>query len=207
MWGSRIPAMMGVGCSNFSQRLLYRHFCTGMPLGVLAIHMPQLSPCMLTGSISQWFQVPGKSVAILDLVYEVRTTSLLELGAEKLRQKNRGRSVELDLHSLDIETHDEGIMGDIIVPENVEVPVGTILAYMYEDQRSYDVWHQQKRDHIQQLIREYNSHVARDYTDKDGQCQDPKILYGDGVELEPFLWQAYGHNRTPSCTGKGSGIQ
>ncbi|MGW5383156.1 2-oxo acid dehydrogenase subunit E2 [Nocardia sp. NPDC003963] len=68
--------------------------------------MPSLGADMTEGTLLHWLVRPGDSVHAGDVVAEVDTTKA----------------------AIEIECFDDGIIGDLLVPEGEKVPVGTVLA-------------------------------------------------------------------------------
>jgi len=80
-----------------------------MPIEIL---MPALSPTMEEGTLTKWLVKGGDEVASGDLLAEIET----------------------DKATMEFEAVDEGIIGQILVPEGQEnVPVNTVIAILLED--------------------------------------------------------------------------
>ncbi|MFT9375179.1 pyruvate dehydrogenase complex E1 component subunit beta [Komagataeibacter saccharivorans] len=73
------------------------------------ILMPALSPTMTEGKMARWLRKPGEAVAAGDVIAEIET----------------------DKATMEVEAVDEGIMGDILIPEGTEnVAVNTPIAIL-----------------------------------------------------------------------------
>jgi len=80
-----------------------------MPIEIL---MPALSPTMEEGTLTKWLVKEGDEVASGDLLAEIET----------------------DKATMEFEAVDEGVIGQILVPEGQEnVPVNTVIAILLED--------------------------------------------------------------------------
>lgn len=89
--------------------------------------MPQLSPSMKKGKISKWLigqqqthtdsETP-EEIKSYQLLLEVQTNELTEDGS---------------LYTLEIESHDEGLLEKLLVPEGMEVDVHTPIALLREE--------------------------------------------------------------------------
>ena len=85
-----------------------------MPIEIL---MPALSPTMEQGSLTKWLVKAGDTVASGDLLAEIET----------------------DKATMEFEAVDEGIIGEILIPEgSQEVAVNTPIATLLEDDETAD---------------------------------------------------------------------
>ena len=85
-----------------------------MPIEVL---MPALSPTMEEGTLAKWLVKEGDTVSSGDLIAEIET----------------------DKATMEFEAVDEGVIGQIVVPEGTEgVKVNALLAVLLEDGESAD---------------------------------------------------------------------
>jgi pyruvate/2-oxoglutarate dehydrogenase complex dihydrolipoamide acyltransferase (E2) component len=74
--------------------------------------MPALSPTMTEGTISKWLKQVGESIQSGDVLCEIET----------------------DKATMEVESVDEGTMGEILIPEGSEgVLVNTPIAVILED--------------------------------------------------------------------------
>ena len=71
------------------------------------ILMPALSPTMTEGKLARWLKKPGDAVAPGDVIAEIET----------------------DKATMEVEAIDEGVLGEIKVPEGTEgVPVNAVIG-------------------------------------------------------------------------------
>jgi pyruvate dehydrogenase E2 component (dihydrolipoamide acetyltransferase) len=75
----------------------------------IQITMPALSPTMTEGKISKWLKAVGDSIKAGDVIAEIET----------------------DKATMEVESADEGVFGQIVVPEGTEgVQVGAVIGYI-----------------------------------------------------------------------------
>lgn len=96
------------------------------PSILYVLPMPSLSHTMTSGRITKWLKAPGDSVSIYDIVAEVTTDNLVE---EAYRLDDFAGSV-----TLLIESQEEARLAAVLVPEGQEVPIGTPIAVLCEDE-------------------------------------------------------------------------
>ena len=85
-----------------------------MPIEIL---MPALSPTMEQGSLTKWLVKAGDTVASGDLLAEIET----------------------DKATMEFEAVDEGIIGEILIPEgSQDVAVNTPIATLLDDDETAD---------------------------------------------------------------------
>jgi pyruvate dehydrogenase E2 component (dihydrolipoamide acetyltransferase) len=71
----------------------------------IEIKMPRLSDTMEMGTIVKWSVKPGQKVAAGDVIADIET----------------------DKATMELQTFDEGTVGELVVPEGQQVPVGTVI--------------------------------------------------------------------------------
>ena len=80
-----------------------------MPINIL---MPALSPTMTEGTLVRWLVAEGQAVAAGDLIAEIET----------------------DKASMEVEAVDEGVLGQIVVPEGTEgVAVNAVIGVLLSE--------------------------------------------------------------------------
>jgi pyruvate dehydrogenase E1 component beta subunit len=78
----------------------------------ISVTMPALSPTMTEGKVAKWLKAVGDPVAPGDVIAEIET----------------------DKATMEIESVDEGILGQIVVPEGSEdVPVNSVIGIILEN--------------------------------------------------------------------------
>jgi pyruvate dehydrogenase E2 component (dihydrolipoamide acetyltransferase) len=78
----------------------------------IEITMPALSPTMTEGKLLRWAKAVGDTIKAGDVIAEIET----------------------DKATMEVEAVDEGVLGQIVVPEGQEgVPVGAVIAYILAD--------------------------------------------------------------------------
>ena len=78
----------------------------------ISVTMPALSPTMTEGKVAKWLKAVGDSVFPGDVIAEIET----------------------DKATMEIESVDEGILGQIVVPEGTDdVPVNSVIGIILED--------------------------------------------------------------------------
>jgi pyruvate dehydrogenase E1 component beta subunit len=78
----------------------------------ISVTMPALSPTMTEGKVAKWLKAVGDSVSPGDVIAEIET----------------------DKATMEIESVDEGILGQIVVPEGTDdVPVNSVIGIILED--------------------------------------------------------------------------
>ena len=84
----------------------------------IQITMPALSPTMTEGKISKWLKAVGDTIKAGDVIAEIET----------------------DKATMEVESADEGVFGQIVVPEGTEgVQVGAVIGYILaEGEKSGD---------------------------------------------------------------------
>ena len=76
------------------------------------IKMPALSPTMETGTLAKWLVAEGEQVRSGDVIAEIET----------------------DKTTMEVETIDDGVVGNLLVPAGAEnVPVNTVIAILIDD--------------------------------------------------------------------------
>ena len=81
----------------------------------IELTMPALSPTMTEGKLAKWVKAKGDRIKAGDVIAEIET----------------------DKATMEVEAVDEGILGQIAVPEGTEgVKVGTVIAYILEEGES-----------------------------------------------------------------------
>lgn len=88
--------------------------------------MPSLSHAMQSGRISRWLKAPGELVSVYDILAEVTTDNLVE---EAYRLDDFAGAVTLLL-----ESQEEAYLAAVLVPDGQEVPIGTPVAILCEDE-------------------------------------------------------------------------
>ena len=83
----------------------------------ISVTMPALSPTMTEGKVAKWLKAVGDSVSPGDVIAEIET----------------------DKATMEIESVDEGILGQIVIPEGTDdVPVNSVIGIILEDGEGQD---------------------------------------------------------------------
>lgn len=165
--------------------------------GILTMHLPRLSPAMLSAWVVQHLKQPGAPVRAVDLLVDVRTRSLLEQGAEdQIAGLIGGAAAQVALgeapegqHTMQLEAHDEGWIGEWVVAPGIEVPVNTIIGYMYDSDREAGAG---PIEGLRAAIEVHNQDLMQKWQkDPSFQEEDPPCLDVPGLDIDPWVWQAY----------------
>ncbi|MGY2060763.1 biotin/lipoyl-containing protein, partial [Nocardia gipuzkoensis] len=115
--------------------------------------MPSLGADMTEGTLLRWLVRPGSVVRKGDIVAEVDTTKA----------------------AIEIECFDDGVIGEILVPEGATVPVGTVLTTIEAAQPpspTHDV-------HATPLIHKLADQAGVDLTTVHGSAPGGRIVRSD----------------------------
>eukprot|EP00240_Pyramimonas_obovata_P011238 CAMPEP_0118930430 /NCGR_PEP_ID=MMETSP1169-20130426/7124_1 /TAXON_ID=36882 /ORGANISM="Pyramimonas obovata, Strain CCMP722" /LENGTH=121 /DNA_ID=CAMNT_0006872787 /DNA_START=346 /DNA_END=711 /DNA_ORIENTATION=- len=117
--------------------------------------MPELSPLMTSGRITRWHKQIGDRIDAYDLLYEVETNHLTVR--------------EDEVFTLDVEAHEDGYLGAILVQDGDEIDVGAPIAVVCDEEKDLEHFKDYKAPSEQEAAAAY--------------------------EKRSFLWQAYTKSR------------